>query len=94
MKEAALSKLRLVCVQDELPIGKIGLPCCPESTDIAIVVLDLIKELKGLIIVCLLGEGQKLKTTQVTIGLTSHILVEPNTLFPSDFPASLCQSDS
>lgn len=54
MKEATLCKLRLVCIQDELPIGKIRLACCPESAYIAIVVLDLIKELKGLIIVCLL----------------------------------------
>lgn len=89
-----MCKLRLVCIQDELPIGQVGLTSCPESADIAIVVLDLIKELKGLIIVCLLGKGQKLKSAQITIGLTSHILVGPNTLFLSYFPAWLSQSDS
>lgn len=57
MNETTLEKLGLVLVVKKLIIGKIGVSLRPESANVAIEGLDLIKELKGLTVFLFLCKG-------------------------------------
>ena len=84
VEHSPLNVFRLFGVEQELVVSRGSVPCCPESADIAVVVLDKVKKPIRLRIVCFLTKRQELESTQVTIGSTRHTLVEPHTLFRSD----------